>query len=400
METKKLKALLISIVPPQNDCGVRVVMYRHLMEHDPFNVYVVTNADFYNGTPYGVKLTLPYPIYRLRKTRFGPRLTSWFIDYENLIWPLIIPKLLDKTVKDFKPDVILTLAENSLCFLAAKVAKKYNIPLVGLFFDWFPIMKNHYGHAWTRNFLTWRYRKLYKQCKLAFCTSVGMQKALGEHKNSHVIYPMPGLHNISGNVFPLKSSKFRLVYVGSVENFYGRMLCSLVKTIGGLPDIEIIIIGPNADWPPEILKRARAEGVYLGFRPPEEAAAVIAGADALLVLMSFEKEHRFIMETSFTTKFLDYCTYKKPIILWGPEYCCPVELVRERGGAFIVDKPDTGLILRACKDILLDNNLKIKLINEADNLYQTIFNPERLQAIFVKEINKIALTNIKRNESN
>ena len=145
METKKLKALLISIVPPQNDCGVRVVMYRHLMEHDPFNVYVVTNEDFYNGTPYGVKLTLPYPIYRLRKTRFGPRLTSWFIDYENLIWPLIIPKLLDKTVKDFKPDVILTLAENSLCFLAAKVAKKYNIPLVGLFFDWFPIMKNHYG---------------------------------------------------------------------------------------------------------------------------------------------------------------------------------------------------------------------------------------------------------------
>ena len=67
-------------------------------------------------------------------------------------------------------------------------------------------------------------------------------------------------------------------------------------------------------------------GIYLGFRPPHEAASVLAGADALLVVMSFEPEHRRFMQTSFTTKFLDYTAFCKPIVVWGPEYCTPVRI--------------------------------------------------------------------------
>ena len=81
--------------------------------------------------------------------------------------------------------------------------------------------------------------------------------------------------------------------------------------------MEIVVVGPNADWPADILQRARNKGIYLGFKPPEEATAVLSGADALLVVMSFETEHRLFMETSFTTKFLDYTAFGKPIILWG-----------------------------------------------------------------------------------
>jgi hypothetical protein len=63
-------------------------MHRHLVERNPFELHVVTNADFYNGTPNGTKLTLPYPLHRLRKTRFGPALAPWLTDYENLVWTL------------------------------------------------------------------------------------------------------------------------------------------------------------------------------------------------------------------------------------------------------------------------------------------------------------------------
>ena len=58
-----------------------------------------------------------------------------------------------------------------------------------------------------------------------------------------------------------------------------------------LPNMEIIIVGPNADWPGDIKQRAKAKGIYLGFKPPEEAVAVLASADALLVVMGFEKEY-------------------------------------------------------------------------------------------------------------
>jgi Glycosyltransferase Family 4 len=387
----KKRVLLVSIAPPQNDCGVRVVLHRHLVEHAPFELYVVTNADFYNDNPTGAKLTLPYPLHRLRKSRFGPRLSSRFTDYENLVWTLTIPRALDKAIHDFKPDVILTLAETSLCHIAAKAAKKHRLPLAGLFLDWFPIMKSHYGHVWTQNLLSRRYRALYQQCDLALCTSDGMQEVLGAHPNSHVIYPMPGRHRIPQTIFPPKSGKFRLVYVGSVENFYGRMICSLIEKMESLPDMEIIVVGPNADWSADILQRAKSKGIYLGYKPPEETAAVLAGADALLVVMSFEPEHRLFMETSFTTKFLDYTAFGKPILLWGPEYCTPVQVVRRDGGALVADKPEADAALAVCRKILTEPQTREAFAQQAKHLHQTLFNPERLQNIFVSEIKKLTL---------
>jgi len=391
-----MRLLFVSIAPPRNDCGVRIVLHRHLVERRPFELHVVSNADFANDLLVHTLLRLPYPLHRLRKSRFGPRLSSWFTDYENLIWTLTIPRALDKAILDFKPDVILTLAESGLCRLAAKAARKHRLPLAGLFLDWFPIMKFHYGHKWTQGILSRRYRELYAACDLAFCTSDGMQEVLGNHPNSHVIYPMPGRHRIPENIFPPKSGKFRFVYVSSVENFYGRMICSLIEKMEPLPDMEIIVVGPNADWPADILQRARANGIYLGFKPPEEAAAVLAGADALLVVMSFEKEHRRFMKTSFTTKFLDYTAFGKPIILWGPDYCTPVRVIQRDGGALVVDKQEPDEAMAACRKIAGDNSLRAKLSDEAWKLNQTLFNPDRLQNIFVGEIEKLVTTKLRQ----
>ena len=149
------------------------------------------------------------------------------------------------------------------------------------------------------------------------------------------------------------------------------------------------MIGPNADWPVEILKRAKASGTYLGFKSPEEAAGVMAGADALLVVMSFESEHELFMRTSFTTKFLDYVAFGKPVILWGPDYCTPVRVAREHGGAMVVNKSDAEAIISACRQIARDEADRERLSREALRLHQTLFNPERLQAIFVGEIEKL-----------
>ena len=385
---EKLRVLLVSIVPPRNDWGVRIVMHRHLVERNPFKLHVASNADFEDGLLVHTPLRLPYLIHRLRKSRFGPRLAAWITDYENFIWPLTANDALEEAVEKFQPEVILTLAECGLCHIARKTAKRHGLPLAGLFLDWFPVIKGHYGHKSTRGILSRQYRKLYAACDLAFCTSDGMQEMLGPHPNSHVIYPMPGRHRVPEKSWPPSNGKFRLVYVGAVENFYGRMLCSLIEKIETTNDLEIFVVGPN-DWPAESLQHAKAKGICLGFKPAEEAAKVVAGADALLVVMSFEKEHELCMRTSFRTKFLDYVAFGKPVILWGPEYCTPVRVARKHGGAAVVSSSDADAVVALSRQIAADSALSEKLSNEALQLHQTLFNPDRLQDIFVQKITEL-----------
>jgi hypothetical protein len=385
----KIRLLLVSIVPPRNDCGVRVVLHRHLVERKPFDLHVASNADFAADLIVHTPLRLPYLIHRLRKSRFGPRVAAWITDYENFVWPLTTNAALEAAAEAFKPEVILTLAECGLSHIARKTAQRHGLPLVGLFLDWFPVMKGHYGHKSTQPILSRRFRELYAACDLAFCTSDGMQEVLGPHPNSHVIYPMPGGHNVPQKPSPPCNKKFRLVYIGSVQNFYGRMLRSLIEKIERTNDLEIIVVGPNADWPEEVLERVKANGVYLGFKSPDRAADVMAGADALLVVMSFEKEHELFMRTSFTTKFLDYVAFAKPVILWGPDYCTPVRVARKQGGAVVVNQSDPGAIISICRQLAGDAARRDQLSQEANHLHQTLLNPDRLQAIFVGEIEKI-----------
>jgi len=106
-------------------------------------------------------------------------------------------------------------------------------------------------------------------------------------------------------------------------------------------------------------------------------------------VMSFETEHELFMRTSFTTKFLDYVAFGKPVILWGPEYCTPVRVARKHGGAAVVNENDPDAIISACRQIAGDPAWRQQLSQQARQLHHTLFSPERLQGIFVDEIEKV-----------
>src|SRR5207302_6937158 len=95
----KPRVLLISIVPPKNDCGVRIFMYRQMVERSPFELHVASNADFAGDGLVHTPLRLPYFIHRVRKSRLGPRLAEWITDDENLVWPLAPNTQLESTVE-------------------------------------------------------------------------------------------------------------------------------------------------------------------------------------------------------------------------------------------------------------------------------------------------------------
>jgi glycosyltransferase involved in cell wall biosynthesis len=183
---------------------------------------------------------------------------------------------------------------------------------------------------------------------------------------------------------------FRIVYVGAAWGFYGRMLARLMEELHGSDDVELRIIAPSLDWPESQQQAARDNGVYLGFKGPDESAPYLAGADALLVVMSFEEEHKLFMQTSFTTKFLDYTAFGKPIILWAPEYCTPVSVVEREGGAMVAATPDAREVADAARRLANDGALRGRMAREASELHRSLFNPDRLQGIFENEILRLA----------
>jgi len=74
-------------------------------------------------------------------------------------------------------------------------------------------------------------------------------------------------------------------------------------------------------------------------------------------VMSFEEEHELFMRTSFTTKFLDYVAFGKPVILWGPEYCTPVRVARKHGGTAVVSTDQAEAVVSLCRQIAAEEAL-------------------------------------------
>ena len=385
-----MRVLLASIVPPHNDGGSRILMYRHLVERAPFDLHVASNADFAENLLIHTKLKLPWLGEKVRKSRFGPRFKRRIFDFQNLVWPYLGCQALESAIQEFRPDVVLSLAEPSVTYIALKAAKKHGIPFAAFFMDWFPIMEGHYGMAFTRGALSRRFRRIYRDCDLAFCVSDGMKKELGAHSNSHVLYPISGMKPVLKPESKAPGGKFRVVYVGAALGFYGRMLQALIKPFQQSQDLQLTIVGPNSDWPAQIRTAAEQAEICLGFKPPGEAAEILAQADALLVVMSFEPAHELFMRTSFNTKFADYTAFGKPIIFWAPEYAAPMALARSPNATLVVNSPEPQALMAAVRKLAVDPNQIQKLSEGSRALREEVLEPDRLQGIFVGEIEKIA----------
>lgn len=364
-------------------------MYRHLVERCPFELHVASNADFADNLLIHTRLKLPWPVEKIRKSRLGPALRRRILDFQNFVWPLLGCSALENAMDEFRPDVVLTLAEPSVSYMALKAAQNRRIPFAAFFMDWFPIMEGHFGLSFTKSALSRRFRKIYQKCDLALCISDGMKKELGPHLNSHVVFPISGMKLVSSPGPKLQSQQFRVVYVGAALGFYGRMLQSLVEPFRQSEDLELTIVGPNSDWSSDILSRAVNSGICLGQKPPEEAAKFLSEADALLVVMSFEKEHELFMRTSFNTKFADYTAFGKSIIFWAPEYSAPMNLARRPHASLVVNSPEPQAVVKAVRNLAANTDELQRLSAGSRALREEVLNPDRLQRIFVEQMEKL-----------
>lgn len=95
-------------------------------------------------------------------------------------------------------------------------------------------------------------------------------------------------------------------------------------------------------------------------------------------------------ETSFKTKFLDYLSFRRPVlILRGPDYCTASVVAREFDSAESMTSESATSCADAIARLASDPSRRRELIRNADRMYQDRFHPDKIHAGLVSKIQEV-----------
>lgn len=397
-----LRILLISSVLPRDTTGGEVVLYRHLSQLPELRLAIARLQSTGVAPSILAKQIaiddsqdlLAEDIIEIKANRLLTRLTKtrlsrWTHDLIQCSNSFHDTRKLQHYIKNKKPDIILTVAHDDLCWLGQQISQEFNIPLVTFFHDWWPDMA--YIHSFARRFLTHRFKRLYQQSQQAFCVSEEMRQSLGMHPNAQVLFPIP--HQLIKEEHPETltiEDRFVVIYAGTLSGIYGSMMQTLCTEVQGCPELHLKLFGPQLDWPDLLVQQVKANRIYGGFISRNVLAYELGKANALLVAMSFNQQDQMRMQTSFPSKVVEYCQFGKPIIIWGPEYCSAVRWGRKYQSALVITSPFPEDLMKAVQELATQPDEQTRLKNRALEMAQGMFNPEKIQQQFVNSLYQVA----------
>ena len=369
-----------------------MAFYRHFVERPDFEIKVITNCG-----------TFPAQLVSYQPTIFGPsrltnrllrtRLMPWLYGLHSLTAWGRVPTAVWQVARSFNPDLVFTIAGSwdYSALVAEQVARRLKVPLVASFNDWFS-----YGwfpaHSIYRRMIESRFRRFYQEADLALCTCEGMQEALGPHPNAHILYPMgaPVADALAPfRPFTTTDRRFVVVFAGSLADWYGPMLEHLVMAAKSQSvPVEFRFYGSNPSWSRKFAEYAKSQNIYRGHLPFEQLRQEMAGADALILPMGFDERCAQVERTSFKTKFLDYLSYQKPILVWGPEYCSAVRVAQEFDSAEICTQPDAAVMLEKILAVGNAPDRQTALVHHARRMYEDRFHPDKIHGGLVQKIHE------------
>jgi hypothetical protein len=153
--------------------------------------------------------------------------------------------------------------------------------------------------------------------------------------------------------------------------------------------VEFRIFGGNPSWSAEFDSLVKARGIFRGHLPFAQLRQEMDQTDGLLLLMGFGEACALTERTSFKTKFLDYLSFKKPIMVWGPEYCSAVQYAREFDSAETCTSPDPGAFLQTITALSRSEDRRAALTKNARRMYEDRFHPDRIHAGFLAQCRQL-----------
>jgi glycosyltransferase involved in cell wall biosynthesis len=363
--------VLSSVVPNAASLGGELLLHRHL-ELNP-----VIRCEIVRWRRFPVRLKL---IGKLRQLGFPSFSRSW-----ECLFPVFAPsKLVHEFIQRFQPDALLTVAHGWWHIQAARVARRLNLPLVCFFHDWwpdFPEIPVAFRPRVERQF-----RRTYTQSNAAICISDGMRRELGERPNSVVIHPVP-FSTTSQAWMPDFKLPLRLVYFGNLHE-YGPQIESALFTLNGSGKVRLEVFGASPLWTSGAEDYFKSRGLYHPFIPSNQLMESIRSYQTVLVVMSFDAALRRRMITSFPSKLVDAMQLGLPVVIWGPEYCSAVQWARQGGGALCVTDPSPSCLRRVLEELAASPLQQERLATSAREAAAGEFDPERIQAQFMKALRR------------
>jgi glycosyltransferase involved in cell wall biosynthesis len=387
---KKPRILYIAWLPPGMDGGACLAMRRHLIERKDFETFVLTNQRFSDSEIRSHCFLRPAWLERAMRTRFR----RFIRQFEMLFLGRWMLATAVRIALEFKPDLVFTIPDNDVSWCAYLTAKRLKLPLVTNFQDWWPHnlywSESERPYRRIRRVIERRLRQMYATSAIAFCSSEGMKEFLGPHRNAVILFPCPGSApgNVPAAVVPCGSKPLRVLYAGTIIGDYGRSVLSLARQLAGSAKFQFVVYGPSQDWNLADVSWAKAQGIYRGFIPHEELRAVLACADVFLTIMSFEQRLETMSRVSFTTKFLEYTQYGRPVVVWGPPYCQPVLVAKKTAAGLPVESSDPAAVVSALEKLTSESEYK-RFTAGAIRAAETFFSPDQIHEMFRNSIVKI-----------
>jgi hypothetical protein len=391
----KIRIAYIAWTEPGTVSGATLAIKRHLFEGGEFEVLVCNDKPYRGVGPEEnwIHFSRLWIHHRLSRTR----LRRWISQYEMLVEPYLAAARFLPAVRKFRPAVILTIPDNTLSWAALLIAQKLHLPLVSNFQDWWPrgqfFASGEAPYTPTRAVLESRFLRFYKFSRVAFCTSEGFKKLLGLHPYAPVLYPCPAPRPKERPIIspPNAYRPLRIVYGGTLVRYYGEMMLSLAKALQGNPNFELKLFGAKPDWSEADLKWAFSTGVYGGQLTQVDFRKELSAGDAFITAMSNCPELETMMKTSFTTKFLEYCQFAKPVLVWGPEYCQPIQVALVHGAGLTVTSMNPSSVIDALNVLRTPEKYQF-YADAAWRAATSFFDPESIHKVFLQGVNHAVKT--------
>lgn len=389
---RKTKVLYISSVLPDTTSGARIAIYRHLVLKNDFEVFVC-GVD--------VKTSEIARKFQITKGKIAQklstsRLSRVYYNYKYVVDWYFLPKALLKAAQDFNPDIIFTVPDNIHSGLAYQLAKKLNKPLATDFQDLFPlsqfIPKYMEPYSWVRKFLTDKFNFIHQQSDVTFYTSEGMKNYFGGHKKGFVLYPIGDFDRPQADEIIDRTDSeqpITMVYAGNNYGSYGNLMLRLSKILKNSSKIQLKIFPVGKSWSDADVQEMTEAGIYQSFKPFEELKKEFKKADAFLTVMSFEERDRPFVTTSFTTKWLDYAPYGKPIFVWSPEYASASVFAKLHECGVVINSNNEKEVEKAILELMQNTTAWNQYAKNARKVSDTVLNPEQIHQVLVKGIESV-----------
>jgi len=388
----KQRLLYISSIPLNESSGGSVVMFNHLKKRKDFEVLEINNQiiiEYKLNSYYGRIQDACWN--RINRTR----VRNWIEGFNQLDSCWRLPLQLEIKIKEFNPNLVMTVAHGNLFWLANKLAKKEKIPLISIYHDWWPTLVQQNWNL-TNKCLTKieeRFRQLYHDSDCALCISEGMHQKLGDHRrnNAHILYPLTNYDLTSLNfINQTEHTDFKIVYSGKINHSYGKMLQQLIKVLPKNNSYNLRIYGNNSsDWSNEIREQAISQKILQPFIPLDQYVSTLAKASALLTVVSFDESVSQLMSTNFPSKLTTYAAFSKPLIVWAPAYSIAAQFVKKNDVALLIEDPNPEVLIQSINELANSPQWQQELIEKARKLHLDILNPNKIHGQFVRHITNL-----------